>query len=496
MAADDLSNLFSALVMASASCRLARWLKRNHGKHVTGRSVATEAAVFRPRLIMTPRSKPAKGGDTRVSKRMPWIFRNEVANVDDLRSQSSGSSLLVDVENSKGRDLGIAMCNLVKGGLNIFGRMLTENVAVNVDVDFFKARLLRALEHRRRCGLDENGCRLVNGEGDFLPGVLCDRYDNVLCLQFTALAAEELMREEILDALEAVFSPKAIVIRYDACEDRILEHASIRVPELARGSEPGLPECKTKSGFVFTADPLAQGWTTGAFFAEHKVRKLLDQSLTVTEGASSITFSPSRESKRGPAAPKQLKQVPEKGPLQVLSLFGESSGIYAAWKGAKVTCALLESEAKESASALELLAARNQCHKDDIAYVTVSEEPRFDELGSQYKSHFDIVTLEPPALAPTYGKLEEGARLYTAWSALAATACRPGGLLLVACRSRTMSPVRLLRYINLGIWSSALRGRLVHRSAHAGLDSPIHFALQDTNQFQLIGIRLFERAAQ
>ncbi|CAL1165826.1 unnamed protein product, partial [Cladocopium goreaui] len=99
-------------------------------------------------------------------------------------------------------------------------------------------------------------------------------------------------------------------------------------------------------------------------------------------GASSITFSPSRESKRGPAAPKQ---VPEKGPLQVLSLFGESSGIYAAWKGAKVTCALLESEAKESASALELLAARNQCHKDDIAYVTLSEEPRFDELGSQYK---------------------------------------------------------------------------------------------------------------
>eukprot|EP00435_Cladocopium_sp_Y103_P046007 s497_g13.t1 len=230
-----------------------------------------------------------------------------------------------------------------------------------------------------------------------------------------------------------------------------------------------------------------QGWTTGAFFAEHKLRELLDQSLTVTEGALPTTFSPAsrRESKsRGPAGPKQ-----------VLSLFGESSGIYAAWRGAKVTCALLESEAKEPASALELLAARNQCHKDDIAYITLSEEPRFDELGNQYKSHFDIVTLEPPALAPTYGKLEEGARLYTAWSALAATACKPGGLLLVTCRSRTMSPVRLLRCINLGIWSSGLCGRLVHRSAHAGLDSPIHFALQDTNQFQLIGIRLFERAA-
>eukprot|EP00434_Breviolum_minutum_P008486 symbB.v1.2.007487.t1/scaffold410.1/size210127/14 len=152
------------------------------------------------------------------------------------------------------------MCNLTKGGaigVNIFGRMLTENVAMNIDVDFFKARVSRALEHRRRCGL-EDGYRLVNGEGDLLPGVLCDRYGDVLCLQFTALAAEELMREEILDALEAVLSPQAIVLRYDAREDRQLEQASIKMPEVARGQVSGRLECSTSSGFVFTADPLAQ----------------------------------------------------------------------------------------------------------------------------------------------------------------------------------------------------------------------------------------------
>ncbi|CAJ1460351.1 unnamed protein product, partial [Effrenium voratum] len=355
------------------------------------------------RLIMTPRISEKRGGDARVSKQMPWIFRNEAANVEELRGL--GTAALVNVESSEGRELGIAMCNLTKGGstgVNVLARMLSDNVDTSIDLDFFRARVLRALE------------------GDLLPGVLCDRYGDVLCLQFTALAAEVLLQEDILNALEAVLAPKAVVLRYDARTDRLLEKASIKQPELVRGSSPGLLECPTP-GFLFVADPFAEGWSSGAFFAERRLRELLAGAL---EELTAPNKSAVPSARRTPGKPKLSEPVLVQP--KVLSLFGESSGISAAAKGAKVTCAVASGSAKEAEQALRLLAERNQC-QDHVTYCSLGEEPRLEELGDQCKAFFDVVSLEPPALAPTYGRLEEGARLYTAWCGLAAAACKPGG---------------------------------------------------------------------
>ncbi|CAK9087041.1 unnamed protein product [Durusdinium trenchii] len=259
--------------------------------------------------------------------------------------------------------------------------MLTDNVAVHIDRSFLQGRLQRALEHRRRCFGDATSYRLVNAEGDLLPGVLCDRYGDTLCLQFTALAAEELLREELLAALEDLLSPKAIILRYDVREDRQLEQAHVRPPELARGASPGLLEVETASGFVFTADPLEEGWTSGAFFAERSLRKLLAEALRSSpEGQSSAVGERKGKAKGQPPVP------------QVLSLFGESSGIFAAWKGAKVTCALHKGEGEKVArAARELLARRNGC-EEHVTYFSLGTEPRLDELGT-CRGTFDVALL-------------------------------------------------------------------------------------------------------
>ncbi|CAK9011885.1 unnamed protein product [Durusdinium trenchii] len=359
-----------------------RWARLLRAPSSCRRS-ANEAAeaAHRPRLVMAPRTKRAKGGDARVSRQMPWIFRNEVVNVPEL-IQHGKTSLLVDVENSEGRELGVAMCTLARsGGINILGRMLTDNVAVHIDRSFLQGRLQRALEHRRRCFGDATSYRLVNAEGDLLPGVLCDRYGDTLCLQFTALAAEELLREELLAALEDLLSPKAIILRYDVREDRQLEQAHVRPPELARGASPGLLEVETASGFVFTADPLEEGWTSGAFFAERSLRKLLAEALRSSpEGQSSAVGERKGKAKGQPPVP------------QVLSLFGESSGIFAAWKGAKVTCALHKGEGEKVArAARELLARRNGC-EEHVTYFSLGTEPRLDELGT-CRGTFDVALL-------------------------------------------------------------------------------------------------------
>merc|ERR1719174_276546 len=154
---------------------------------------------------MLPRTSAERGGDARLARLVPWIFRNEVANAKELQALGE-SALLVNVESSDGRELGSAVCNLKTGGkknINILGRMLSNNAYLPIDQSFFVARIRRALQHRERFfGSDCTFHRLLNAEGDDIPGIVCDRYGNVLCLQFMAAGMESLFREIVLDALE------------------------------------------------------------------------------------------------------------------------------------------------------------------------------------------------------------------------------------------------------------------------------------------------------
>merc|ERR1712176_531497 len=105
----------------------------------------------------------------------------------------------------EGRELGSAVCNLQKGGatgsVNIFARMLADNINVSIDVNFFIQKVRRALQHRLHMfGQDDPYYRLLNAEGDALPGVICDRYGDVLCVHFLSASMELLFEEQILDA--------------------------------------------------------------------------------------------------------------------------------------------------------------------------------------------------------------------------------------------------------------------------------------------------------
>eukprot|EP00931_Biecheleriopsis_adriatica_P073612 TRINITY_DN47862_c0_g1_i1.p1 TRINITY_DN47862_c0_g1~~TRINITY_DN47862_c0_g1_i1.p1 ORF type:complete len:498 (-),score=74.91 TRINITY_DN47862_c0_g1_i1:75-1520(-) len=444
----------------------------------------------RPTLQMVPRTGREKGGDARIARQGPWIFRNEVANVKELRALGH-TAVLANVENSEGRELGTAMCNLATGGattVNILGRMLTDNVAVEIDSKFFATRVKRALQHREQMFPGQTYYRLINGEGDLLPGVFCDRYGDVLCLQFTSLAAELLFRSELLSAFEAVLSPRAIVVRCDARDDRLLETAEIKLPEVVRGSYAEKTEVPSENGFTFCCDLLSEGWTSGAFFAERQLRKLV--ACTAKQlSTSSLINKVGRGTMKGSKG--NVNGRPRRG--KALSIFGESSGAFCASLGFQTTSVVAQwpgSSAMAYKQHIMSLASRNNC-SEFLSFQTMGQEPRLEQLGGdELLGAFDMVTLEPPALAPTYGRVEEGMRLYTAWTALAASATKPGGTLLVASRSRAMTPVKLLRCINLGVWSAKRKAQLIHRSAHAGLDFPIHAALPDTKQMQLVGLRV------
>lgn len=419
----------------------------------------------RPTMRTVPRTKPERGGDARVSRSVPWIFRNEVANVPQLRDLKE-KSLLVNVENAEGRELGAAVCNLQKGGktgVNIFARMVSSNVNVVLDQKFFADRIRRAMRHRQQVfGSKSLFYRLLNGEGDEAPGVVCDRFGDVLCVQFTAAAVEEMFKEIILDALEEVLSPSAIIVRSDACVDRQLEMMSVQLPYVARGSYSNPTILPSEDGFVFEIDLLAEVASSGRFFEECSQRELVVQEFL-------------RRRSSGDSSQR------------VLGLFSESLGLACAARGARTT---FSGGAAESAwrPRIDALAAKHS-YADRVEHVSL-DASQSSSLSENDRASFDIVTLEPPALAPTYGKLEDGMQQYTAWVALAAAATRPHGLLLVVCRSRTMNATRLIKCVNLGIWSAQRQAALIHREACAPMDFPVHLALPGTNGMQVLGLRM------
>eukprot|EP00927_Polykrikos_kofoidii_P065164 TRINITY_DN60952_c0_g1_i1.p1 TRINITY_DN60952_c0_g1~~TRINITY_DN60952_c0_g1_i1.p1 ORF type:complete len:598 (-),score=80.82 TRINITY_DN60952_c0_g1_i1:78-1808(-) len=478
----------------------------------------------RPTLRFVARRSAGRGGDARVCRLVPWIYRDEVENFDELRDVGH-PALLVDVENSQGRELGAAVCNLQKGrgSINILARMLTDNANAPIDSGFFAARMRSALQHREPLfggGGDVTSTlsasssssssslpasslssragpsyRLLNGEGDQLPGVICDRFGDQLCLQFASAAMETLFETEILDALESILEPRVIVVRCDQRSDRRLDHAPLLPPRIARGNMPTGPihlPPEQGNNFAFVADLLREGWTSGRYFQERHLRQVLLRMLNrSSDGSGPNTLSASDVDS---ARSHPVEQ-------RVLSLFGESLGVFCASAasdggGIQVEYVISCPQGKETDKnlegerrrAVEVLASANGC-SDRVNFLDVGP-PGPGALGEAGRAAYDMVILEPPALAPTYGRLEDGMKQYSAWMGAAAAATRPRGLLVLVCRSRTMTAVRLLRCANLGIWSAGRQARLVHRFSAGGADFPINMGLSDTLDFQVLCFRV------
>lgn len=420
------------------------------------------------------RHKAFKGGDARLLLRLyPWIFRDQVANAEELRELAAPArAVAVNVENDEGREIGTAVCNLQTGGttgVNIFARMLADNIHLPIDKAFFLRHIRGALVHRGQFFRGSAHHRLLNAEGDLLPGVVCDRYDDVLCVQFTSAAMELVFSEPVLDALEEALAPSAIVQRRDPLTDRKLDMAPVQAPVLARGAYAAPTLLPEENGLRFEVDLLAEGIDAGRYFEDAPLRAVLARILP----------------------PPPEGQDPGVGALRVLSFFGDSLGLYcAAAHGAEAVYRVSESCGMDPARA-ERVGARSHCaQRVKCSGGLDVSKPESCGADDERAKAFDLVTLEPPALAPTYGQLEKGMQQYTAWVGAAAGAVKPRGLLLVVCRSRAVTQVKFLRCLNLGVWSSGRRAQVLHRSGAAPGDFPLHMALPDSGGLQAALLRL------
>ncbi|GAE04182.1 LSU m5C1962 methyltransferase RlmI [Paenibacillus sp. JCM 10914] len=212
----------------------------------------------------------------RLEQGHPWVFKSEIAAVEGEPQPGD----LVSIMNHQGRFLASGYYNPQS---QITVRTVSYQPIENMDHPFFAARFRECLKHRERFVGHENAYRLVYGEADFLPGLIVDRFEDVLVVQLLTLGMD-LCRDAIVSALVEVIQPKGIYERSDV-SIRELEGLEQRTGIL-------YGECPrhvtvTENGLKIKVD-IYEGQKTGYFFDQRENRASIKPLMTGWGGRSGI----------------------------------------------------------------------------------------------------------------------------------------------------------------------------------------------------------------
>ena len=374
-----------------------------------------------PVLRVKPREeRRARGGH-------PWVYSNEIALDATAKAIAPGS--LVRLDDSQGALLGIGTFN----PHSLIAARLLSNAAVNVDAGFLANRLRAALRLRERC-FTQPYYRLVHAEADGLPGVVIDRYGDVVCVQCNTAGAESLL-PELLAALEQVLKPRAVVLRNDS-PVRALEGLQPEI-RLAAGSLDDGPAVVEEGGVRIALD-LLEGQKTGWYFDLAGARALI-------------------------AAQAKGEEM-----LDVYCNSG-AFALTAAKAGAKSVRGIDRSE-------LAIAQAVQGAKDNDLNRIAKFEKaeafPALEQMQSD-KARYGIVVTDPPNFVKSRKDLGPGAKAYRKLAKLAAPLVRPGGLWFVACCAHLLPGELFAKEVAIGISQAGRSGRILY-SGGAGPDHPVH----------------------
>ena len=375
------------------------------------------------KTIILPKGRRARIGS-------PWVFSNEVRMDEAAKAIAAGS--IVNVRGEDGRAFGTGYFNPRS---LIAVRLLSEDCDLPVGADFFAQRLSRALELRDEL-YDRPFYRLAHAEGDGLPGLVVDRFDDTVTVQM-GTAGMERQQDAILAALDTVLKPKTVVLRNDALS-RALEGLDSYV-KTARGE--GHRIAVEENGARYIAD-LTEGQKTGWYYDQRDNRAFI-------------------------AALAKGKSV-----LDAYSYTG-GFGILAAKAGAREVVCL-----DSSAPALALAEESARANGVSIQPVKADAFEELARLGAAGET-FDMVLADPPPFVKSKKDLEPGAKAYRKLARLAADVTAPGGILKIASCSHNIPPERFAAECAAGLQRSGRRAALI-RSAGAGPDHPVHPMLPES----------------
>jgi 23S rRNA (cytosine1962-C5)-methyltransferase len=369
------------------------------------------------------------GRDKSVKRRHPWVFSGAIEKV--IGDPQSGDTVLV--RSAEGQPLGVAAYSPQS---QIRGRMWAFDGAATIDEHFLRERLKTSIDLRDRLplGRHTNAMRLVHSESDGLPGLIVDRYADVLVAQFLS-AGMERWRNTILDALVELTRCEAVFERSDA-EVRTLEG----LPERAgfvRGNSDASRCAISEHGLLFRVD-VAAGQKTG-FFLDQRANRLRIRELSATR--------------------EVLDCFCYTGGFAISSLAGGAKHVEAIdSSGAAVEVA------RENLAANALDATRIEFKEADVFL-------HLRELRNRGRK-FGLIVLDPPKFAPTAAQVENASRAYKDINLLALKLLAPGGLLATFSCSGGISPDLFQKIVAGAALDAGADARIIERFGPAA-DHPV-----------------------
>ncbi len=312
-------------------------------------------------------------------------------------------------------------------------RLLVRDATTRLDAAFFRARLERAIAHRKPLGLPSahtTGFRVAHAEGDGLPGLIVDRFGDVLAVQLGTVGMKQ--REALIhEALAGLLAPRAIIDRTSPAM------AKIEGFEPSRGVVRGDPVTAlemSERGLKFRI-PLELGQKTGFYFDQRALRARVEE---LARGAERV--------------------------LDAYAFVG-AFAIAAARGGARQVVAVDESalavEVGAECAALNGVAGLVNFVRDDARSV----------LSSAHGA-FDLVIVDPPRLAPTRGSRDQALGAYTKLSENACRATKPGGIVVLNSCSAAVDLGALTRALATGAAHANLHATVLERWLQ-GADHPV-----------------------
>lgn len=378
--------------------------------------------------------------DRRLRAGHLWVYSNEIDSVTSpLKNFQAGE--LVQVKNDRNKMLGIGYIN---PATLLSVRLLTRHSREDIDETFFVTRIQKALQLRQMI-FPEPYYRLIYAESDSLPGLIVDRYGDILVVQITTAGMEKLL-DFIIAALKKNLNPRGILLRNDSAI-RQLEGLENYV-KVIYGDVPEMIEL-VENGVKFHA-PLQGGQKTGWFYDHRDNRARLK------------------------------RYVKNKRVLDVFSYIG-GWGIQAAVFGAKtVTCI------DSSAVAIKQSEQNAVLNQVDSIVNTITEDA-FQALKQliDNKEKFDVIILDPPAFIKKRKDQETGEAAYQRLNEMALQCLSDGGILMTASCSLHLPTEKLADIVRRASLNLNRPLQIIERGFQ-GPDHPVHPAISETAYLKLL----------
>lgn len=373
-----------------------------------------------------------------------WVFDNEIACVEGTYLNGA----LVRVCDFDGYPMGTGFINR---NSVIRVRMLTRDPNEAIDEAFFRKRLMRAWEYRKRT-VDTSSCRIVFGEADFLPGLTIDKYEDVLVVESLALGIDRL-KEELVSILKEILLGDGIAIRgvYERSDskERLKEGMERRKGFI--GEEFDTCVTITENGVRYYVD-VKDGQKTG-FFLDQKYNRLAVQTLS-----------------RG---------------MDVLDCFTHtgSFALNAALGGAKSVVGV------DASAAATAMAERNAELNGfgNVRFETADVLELLPELVKEGQ-RYDLVVLDPPAFAKSKDHVKSASKGYRKINADGMRLVKDGGFLATCTCSHFMTRELFEQMLQ----NAARDAHVLLRQVEARTQGPDHPILWTSAQSSYLKFYIFQ----